>query len=245
MMRFTRFRIAVIVFLLVAVGGATVAVMVRHEPDFYRRAAVPAGPKRYEMSNEFFVRNFVQLVASFEPGRGAWSHTFGQDQLNSFFEEDFVRLGDADYFRKIGITDPRVEFVDNQIRIGFRYGTGTWSTVLSYDLKVWLAKNEVNVLAIEVQRRRAGALPIPTQQIFQELKEVARRQNIDIEWYRHNGNPVAIVKFQCDRPRPTAQLRHLEISNGQLILQGMSFDPVQNPLDEPIKNAPAEAPTGS
>ena len=129
--------------------------------------------------------------------------------------------------------------------MGFRYGTGALSTVVSYDLKVWLVPSEMNALAIEIQRRRAGAVPIPTQQIFRELKEIGREKHIDIDWYRHNGNPVAIVKFQADRPRPTAQLLNLEISTGKLKLLARSFDPARNPdLEETIKKAATPVSTG-
>lgn len=237
-MRITRFRIAMMLMTFLAAAGATVVVLVRHEPDFYRRAAVAGGPQRLEISNEFFVRDFVPFVANFDGGREEWKAKFTQEQINSFFEEDFIRFGDADYFRKIGIVNPRVEFTDDVIRIGFRYGTGWWSTVLSYDLKIWLAKNEVNVIAIEIQRRRAGAMSIPTQQIFKELKDVGRRQNIEVEWYRHNGNPVAIVKFQSDRPRPTAQLYNIKIEDGAVHLEGQSIDSVQIPPEEPLKKTP-------
>jgi hypothetical protein len=244
-MRLTRLRMISMAIAFVAAALAAVVLMLRHEPLFYRRAAMPEGPERFEMSNDFVVKDFVQLVTNFVDGKGAWSHTFTQDQFNSYFEEDFVSLGDADHFRKIGITNPRLEFTDKEIHLGFRFGSGFWSTVFSYDLKVWLAKSEVNVLAIEIERRRAGALPIPSQHVFQELKDLGRRHNIEIEWYRHNGNPVAIVKFQCDRPRPTAQLRRLEIGPGKLSVHGISFDPVQNPLEEPIKKAPVEVSKGS
>lgn len=241
-MRITRFRVILAAVASVVGSLALAAVSVQHEPDFYRRGSVPAGPRRMEQSNEFFVRDFVPFIATFDSGRGDWSFTFTQEQLNSFFEEDFIRFGDADYFRKLGITSPRIEFSDNQIRIGFRYGTGAWSTILSYDLKIWLAKNEVNVMAVEIQRRRAGALPIPTQQVFHEMKEIARRHNLDVEWYRHNGNPVAIIKFQSDRMRPSAQLQDIQVRNGEVRLQGRSFDPVQSNFDEQPKKAESTNP---
>ena len=218
-------------FLFLLAATTATAILAMHEPEFYRRCAVPPGESRQTASNEFFVRDFVQFVTNFADGRGNWVHTFSQEQLNSFFEEDFVRFGDADHFRKVGITDPRIEFNDNQIRVGFRYGQGDLSTILSYDLNVWLAKDDVNAIAIEIQRRRAGALPVPSQQLFQELTEFGRKHNIDISWYRHNGNPVAIIKFQTDRQRPTAQLRSLEIVAGKVTLRGFSFDPIM-PIDE-------------
>ncbi len=244
-MRLTRFRVMTIVFLVGVAALTIVGLMLVHEPDFYRRAAVPPGQEREDMSNEFFVKDFAQFLSTFLYGKNGWDFTFRQDQINSFFEEEFVRFGDAEQFRKIGISDPRVEFTEDQIRLGFRYGSGALSTVLSYDLRIWLAKSEVNVLAIEILRRRAGSVPIPTQQVFQEIKDIGRRHNIEIEWYRHNGNPVAIVKFQSDRQRPTAQLKHLEIGMGTLHLKGFSIDPVQNPIDEPIKKAPVQVMQGS
>ena len=244
-MRLTRFRVALLTFGLGVAALATVGLMLAHEPEFYHRAEVPAGPQRYETSHEFVVKDCFQFATTFADGKGGWDFTFTQDQLNSFFEEDFRFWGEDKKLAKIGISKPRIEFAENQIRLGFRYGFGSWSTVLSYDLKVWVVKSEMNVLAIEFQRRRAGALPIPTQQVFQELKELGRENNIEIDWYRHNGNPVAIVKFQRDRPRPTAQLQRLELGTGTLILRGKSFGPDQNQIDEPIKKGPAEAQVGS
>lgn len=227
-------------FLMTVVVGVTSAILMLHEPDFYRRCAEPSGTHRSDLSNEFFVKHFTPFVANFVDGRGSWSATFTQQHINSFFEEDFVRFGDAEHFAKMGISEPRVEFKDGLIRIGFRYGLGKWSTVMSYDLKVWLVRQEVNVVAVEIQRRRAGAMPIPSQYIFQELKELGRKHNIDVAWYRHEGNPVAIVKFQYDRPRPSAQLRDVNVENGQLTIQGLSFDPATSPIEEPVKKGPVQ-----
>lgn len=239
-MRLTRSRILFMLVLLGATGLTGLGFALRHVPDFYKRSAVAPGPERCELSNDFFVKEFVSFVTAFTDGKGPWSFTFTQEQLNSFFEEDFVRFGDADHFRKVGIRDPRLEFNDQQLRFGFRYGGEKWNTVLSYDLKMWVAKNDVNVIAVEIQRRRAGAMPIPSQQILSEMTELGRRHNIDISWFRHEGNPVAIVKFQSDRPRPTAQLRELTISPGALTIRGFSFDPVQNPLEEPAPTTPVQ-----
>jgi hypothetical protein len=243
-MRWTRFRIVTLVCLL-GVGLLFMAgLMLAHEPEFYRRVAVPAGDERLATSNSFMSKVFL-FWANFNDGADTWTSPFTQDQLNSYFEEDFIRLGDAKSFSDIGITDPRLEFIDDQIRLGFRYGAGAFSTVVSYDLKVWLVSSETNVLAIEILRRRAGAIPIPTQQIFRELKEIAREKNIDIDWYRHDGNPVAIVKFQTDRPRPTAQLLNLELSSGKLKLQARSLDPARVPnFEEPLKNPATPVATG-
>jgi hypothetical protein len=257
-MRWTRFRILMLILTFVIGSVLTVALMLRHEPEFYRRAAIPAGHRRFEISHNFLA-DLLNFYGAFK-GADPWKFEFTQEKLNSYFDEHFASLGDEqDWFGQLGISNLRVEFNEKQIRLGFRYSplkaidkdsaatsdlkdrnnVDPWSTVLSYDLKVWLVPSEMNVLAIEIERRRAGALPIPNQHIFQELKDLGRRHHIDIDWYRHNGNPVAIVKFQGEKPRPDSQLRRLEISPGKLELQGTPFDPLRNPL-EPIKKAPVQ-----
>jgi hypothetical protein len=246
-MRWTRFRIVTLACVLIMALLMTFGLMLRHEPEFYWRVAVPPGPQRVETSNRLLFDHVLKFYTKFYFGDDSlWTSTFTQEQLNSYFAEDFIRQGDAKNFSDIGISDIRIEFIDDQIRLAFRYGTGAFSSVISYDLKAWLVPSEMNALAIEIQRRRAGAIPIPTQQIFRELKEIGREKNIDIDWYRYNGNPVAIVKFQADRPRPTAQLLNLQISSGELKVIARSFDPERNPNpnDEQIKKPAAPAPGG-
>ncbi|MFO0866816.1 MAG: hypothetical protein U0744_19620 [Gemmataceae bacterium] len=41
----------------------------------------------------------------------------------------------------------------------FRYGSGFWSTVLSYDLKVWVSQKDTNVLVVEVLVGKSGRCP--------------------------------------------------------------------------------------
>src|SRR4051812_46331572 len=126
-MRLRRLRL-VPVFVLLFAGGATAAgVLLLHAPDFYERCAEAPGNDRLETSNDFWLVEFGPFMAKFLYGRDRWSFTCSQKQLNSFLEEDFVHFGDAGQFSKIGISSPRIEFNDGQIRLGFRYGQGQWS----------------------------------------------------------------------------------------------------------------------
>lgn len=240
MIRWTPFRRYALITLALIAGVVGVGALLKHEPLFYRRVAVPPGHARGELSNDFFVKGFMPLVVNLAGGVDEdWRHSYTQDHINSFFEEDFVRFGDADHFRKMGISDPRVEISEDRLRLGFRFGSGLWSTILSYDLKIWVAKREVNVIAVEVQRRRAGAMPFPTQQVFNELTELGKRHNVEVTWYRLGANPVAIVKVQSDRPRPVAQFTDISLRTGVLNVQGFSIDPTRAPLEnEPSKKAP-------
>ncbi|HEX3314551.1 MAG TPA: hypothetical protein VHR72_06635 [Gemmataceae bacterium] len=244
-MRIRRPNLFVLGGLLVVSLLATAAILIVHVPTFHIRADEPAGNSRDEASSEFFLRA-SSFLATFSGGKGQWTYSFTQKQFNSFFQEDFIRFGDADRFRNVGFTEPRVEFDEDRIRLAFRYGEGKWSTILSYEVKAWVSSSEPNVIVVEFLRCRAGALPAPTQQVFQELTELAQQHNIDIDWYRHATHPVAVVHFQVDRARPTAQISSLKASPGKLTITGVTFDPLQSPIEglPQTPATPVSAPKG-
>lgn len=212
-------------FLLSLAGGAGgLYFLFHHEPGFYRRAYISPGPERLKFSEEFF-GEFSKVLQQFIDGNGLWKSEFTDTQVNSFFEEGFVKLGAAEDLRKVGISNPRVTFEKDRVRLGFRYSNGVWNTVLTYDLKFWLAPKEMNAIAVEILGRKAGAIPMPSQHLLNELGEMARRHHLDVSWFRHDGNPVALVRFQTDRPQPTAQILQLRLAQGQITIAGNSIDP--------------------
>jgi hypothetical protein len=89
---------------------------------------------------------------------------------------------------------------------------------------MWLAGTEPNVVAVEIQGFRAGAVPISAQSLLERVSEAAP-QNLEVSWYRYNGHPVALLRFQADRKRPTMQLRHLEVQQGKVVIAGGPLDP--------------------
>jgi hypothetical protein len=108
--------------------------------------------------------------------------------------------------------------------LAFRYGTAFWSTVISIDLHIWLVAKEANVVALEFQGMHAGGLPISSQSLLERASETARRYDIDPTWYRHNGHPVLLLRFQAGRSRPTFQLEQLALHQGMLCISGRSLD---------------------
>jgi hypothetical protein len=220
-----------LLLLTLALVGASTAValgaVLRHEPTFYERAQVPAGAERKKLSDSFF-NGVAQLLADVTKNRdgGKWRHSFTEAQINSFFEEDFVRWGEADNFRKHGVSAPRILLEDDKLRLAFRYGTGFWSTVVSYDLRLWIVPREPNTIAVQILSRRLGALPLSSQALLSEMAEVARRHNINMETtlYRHEGYPVALVRFQSDGSRAPTSLHCLKINAASLIVAGGSSD---------------------
>jgi hypothetical protein len=208
--------IAIALFLVAGLGTA-LALLLSHEKAFYRRSAVPPGPLRKQFSDAFM--NECSVVANSVLNRHSkWYAKFTDAQINSFFEEQFVESNTYKSFLPDGVSAPRIAIEPGRIRLGFRYGTGTWSTIVSINLRVWLAKKEANVICLELQSLHAGSLPISAQSLLENISEACRRKNIDVKWYRHKGNPVARLRFKNDVPQPTVQLSDLELRQGLLVI---------------------------
>jgi len=204
---------------VLVVVGVPLLTMLRYQPDFYRRAAVVAGEMRKQRSKEF-IGQFIHLLNDPREYR-VWGAQLTDSQINSYFEEDFLRQGDfGRSFFPEGLNAPRIAFENERLRIGMRYGKGWWSTILSVDLRVYLAAQEANVVVVEIERIRAGALPISAQSILERISEVARRQDIEVTWYRRQGRPVALLRFGAGRSDSGVQLQQLLLQEGKLTIRG-------------------------
>jgi hypothetical protein len=184
---------------------------------------MPPGKERLDQSKAC-VGRLASLINYIQNGAQEWLVEISEEQLNSFFEEDFLKWGESEMLKKSGISGPRMVFEPDKIRLAFRYGSKPFSTVISFDVKVWLPPREVNVVAVEFLGRHAGSLPISAQSLLDLLSEQASNRNIEVSWYRHNSNPVAVVRFQADQVRPTFQLRRIDLSQGKLTIGGLPQD---------------------
>jgi hypothetical protein len=210
------------VVLLLAGAGTVLVLLVAHEPEFYHRAALPPGKERKQRSGKF-IQDFFQFCQDVHNYQ-EWNARFEEDCINSYFDEQFVPSGMAEKILPEGISTPRISFEPEKIRLAFRYGTGSLSTIISIDMRMWLAPKEPNVVALELQGLHAGSLPIAAQSLLEQVSEGARQNSIDVTWYRHNGNPVALLRFQADQDRPTVRLDHLVLHKGMLEIRGRSID---------------------
>jgi hypothetical protein len=223
MRRRSLFLSAGIVVLLLGGAGAGLIALVRQEPSFYHDKAVPPGPQRVRDSGTF-QQVFVALHEAIRNDQSTWQARFTEVQINSYFEEDFLRSGVAKSMLPDDISAPRVSLEEDTIRVAFRYGAPPWSTIISIDFRVWLAPKDMNVVALELQGVHAGSLPFSAQSLLERVSDIARRQNIEVTWYRHNGNPVALLHFPSAGARPKGQLQHLQVRDGALFLAGRSLD---------------------
>src|SRR5258707_5132211 len=118
--------------LLTAALVAGAALALKHDPHFYHASDFPPSAERKQLSIKF-VGDFMQMLADVKGGdQKPWEVSFTENGINSFFQEDLVSLGEAENLRKLGVSEPRVTFDQDRIRVAFRYGSGIWSTVRSY-----------------------------------------------------------------------------------------------------------------
>src|SRR5947199_7848858 len=115
------------------------------------------------------------LKARVGPKTNNWRGSFTEAEINSCFAEHLTDSKTADRLLPEGISEPRLQIEGDRIRLGFRYGSRPWSTIISIDFRVWLAKQEPNVVVLELERLHAGALPVSAQSLLEQISEVLRR----------------------------------------------------------------------
>jgi hypothetical protein len=203
------------------------AAMVKREPGYYTQAIMPEGSARESLSREAFAK-YVAIETQLVQDDPVWKHTLTADQINAYFQQDYFDHG-GDNNLPDGFSAPRVKFEDGKMRLGVRYGTGLFSTVLTLEIKLRLVSGQLNVLAMEIVSLQAGTLPLSTGTLLDYISQAARRENIDISWYRHDGHPVAIMRLQADLTRPTFQFDRIKIEAGSMTIAGRSTDPMAAP----------------
>ena len=205
----------------VAAAAGAVVFAARREPEFYARADAPADWETRERAARLPTRllDLKNEVRS----KAEWGDTFTAAELNAFFAEHMCDREGFGAALPEKLHAPRVAVDGDRVKVGFRYGEGFWSSVVWVEFRVWLVKDEVNLAAVEVCDLRAGRLPLGTQTILDAVTEAARGWNIDVTWYRNDGNPVGLFRFFADQPAsaPT-QVLTLEASDGRLTVAGRS-----------------------
>ena len=207
--------VAVGIPLLVLGLGSILLLMLRYEPSHFRQSVVE-GDKRLPLSKDFF-RSFSNFWNELQSSDRPWSGHFTDEQINAF-----IQTGQADSFLPEGISEPRVLFEADRMRLAFRYKSGLINTIISISLKIWLPGSESNLLAMRLERIDAGLVPFSAQWLLERISEVARNNNIEVSWYRHEGYPVALIRFQADQARPTLQLKAVQFEQGSISIHGRS-----------------------
>jgi hypothetical protein len=210
-----------VLILLAAVGtaGGVASALLKSEPAFYTAEPAAGANETGERAGKILTRyqdfqNDVRLKAD-------WSATFPTDDIDCFLRQSFADGGSMTAYLPQGVHSPRLTAEGDTIKIGFRYGRGLWSTVVSLELKTWLVKDETDLIAVEVVNLKAGALPIGGQALLDGISEAAHESNVEVHWYRTpGGNPVGLFRLYADQLRPATVFGTLKVADGAIVVAG-------------------------
>jgi hypothetical protein len=211
--------------ILLLAGALVVGVLVllvKQEPGFYA-ADAGDGDADARVASEVLTR-FGDLMNDVRL-KPEWSGSFTASELNAFLRENLREDGWLARVLPPELHDPRVAIDGDRVNVAGRVGDGFWSTVVSAELRVWLVKDEVNTVAVELVGMHAGALPVELQWFrgLDAIAEAVQDRNVDVAWYRHDGHLVGVFRLYADQPRPPTQLRTVQVTDGRVTVAGRSM----------------------
>jgi hypothetical protein len=212
-----KIMIAVVVLLgVLCAGGAGVYWSLKHVPDFYQQAlAEKVDPVVRKAAAKKFVQTTLRLVDRIQH-EDAWSEEFRQAQINSWLAEELHQK----YEEVVppGVTEPRVQITEGSVLIGFRYEDENFQGVVSVRLRPWVP--EPNRLAIEVESVKAGVVPIPLQDVIDEVTDTFKTEGWHVEWQQADGNDVLIVHLDSGGIEDQPTLERIDVVEGAVRIFG-------------------------
>ena len=221
-MRRWAIRIAVsFVILLVVIGlsgGWWALEQTQHVPEFYTRATDDA-PLEHR-GGQPGLQEEVEQLQSDAAKIGSWNATFSDDQINAWLIEElpkkFPRLLAS------GASEPRIAIEDDRLLAAVRYKNRRIDTVISCQLSVELTE-QPNMLALQVNHLKAGALPLPLSNFLKGITHEAAKGGVDIRWDDAQSGPIALVTVPSEHPgyvRAPVIVESIQLVDGSLILAG-------------------------
>lgn len=245
MRRFLKISSIVAAVAIVLGGVALLAVYKASQrvPEFYREA-IAVAPQEQQPARDEFVAQATALASDLND-EGCWHSLFTVEQINAWLALELVEHYPD--LMPVELHEPRVSIRANEATIGCRYQCGDVATVLSLTFDAYL--QEPNVVALRIRHARAGALPVPLAEVLDSISHAARELNLQLEWRKSHGDPVALVTLPQPRDDHSGQLNleTLELRDGELFLSGTirkahpgASPVVPEPLRIPTARRPAD-----
>jgi hypothetical protein len=221
-----RFRIPLIivgvVVLLLAGGGLWFWLAVRHVPHFYVDA-LAVDPVEQQQASAKMVRRTTALSNQMR-NDGHWDAVFTADQINGWLaidrEQNYPKLIPTEFH------DPRVAIHEGQMIVGCRYESLQLDTVLSLTADTYM--QQPNVLALQIQRARMGAVPLPLNDVTKRLVAACKDRGCKVELREVGADPLLLITL----PMPANSARYgtiwletVELREGELHLAGQTVRP--------------------
>ncbi len=187
-----------------------------YEPDFYRKRATIAPDRRKAQANRFEedslrLRNDIVNEAH-------WEAIFTDEEVNSWMSEHLVtHFSDQ---LPPGVHQPMVAFDLDRVTLAFQVERGPLRSLVWVVARVRM--HEENTVALTLEKIRAGAIPVPAEEIIHQITEAARGHGLEIRWEDRQGEPVALIGYSPSPGRLDVVLERLQILEGRLFISGRS-----------------------
>ena len=210
-----------IIVLIVCSITAVLGYWLTREPEFYRTAR-GIDPDPFLASRTLTRFSDLQNDIRSKP---EWEEAFSAEELNAFMIEN---LDDEEWGDVLppGAEMPRIAIEGDRLFLGLRntlFGQEWLHVVTWVELKIWLV-HEPNTIAVEVVQVKIGDVPYHSQRWLDQVFADADDYNINVTWYRTNGNPVGLFRFYANQTRPPIILETAKLAEGQIMLKGRAAD---------------------
>ncbi len=209
-----------VVFVAVATAGGLSALWAyratQQVPQFYQ-VAVAIEPEVQKQASDECLEQAAALAGDVRKF-GHWEAEFTAEQINGWLavdlKENFPDLLPPE------IQDPRVQIGAHEATLACRYQPDQVASVLSLTFDVY--PYAPNVIAVRIVRARAGALPLPLNQVLEAITDAFQSLNVQLQWRQADGDPVALITIppprdKHDRP---LELESLELRDGFIYVAG-------------------------
>ena len=193
-----------------------IAIQLSRTPAFYVERLNPPDDTNQKVLCDAVTQRGAQLLNNIQNGR-PWEIQLEERNLNAWLAEDF-QANFAESSLPPTVHHPRVAISDDVLWIGFQYRQGPIRTVVQIGLRAWVPKR--NVMVIELEGAKAGALPLPTNYVRHVIEHLCYANNIYVQWRRHEGKLAGVLEF----PQSAKELvlKKVEIKSKVIEIRGSS-----------------------
>jgi hypothetical protein len=200
-------------------GGLAYVIAIQamqHVEPFYA-AAIEKPHKQLETAAQQ-MESRVSALRSDAAKAGNWQTTFTADEVNGWLatilKEEYADLLPPQ------VVEPRVGFSEGKCQLGYRYRGGFFDTVVTIEGEGWMESEDV--AAVRFRKLKAGALPLPTSNVIEDITKAAVKLHIPTRWTEKDGDPVLMVPVANALSTETElrRLEKIELHDGKLHLVG-------------------------
>lgn len=216
--RFLRLVLIAIIVLVFFLGSSlgVLWLLASRTPEFYEKKLPIDREVAKKASDEFLQK--TSLLASDLKREGTWYLKITEEEINGWLAVDLPKNHAQSLPR--GVSDPRIEINDGTVRVAARVRHGILSGVAHIELQVY--STETNTVTVVVRRAALGSLPLPLQDLIENLKKIATQIQWDVRQMQSAGLPTLVITIPktLDEKGRELEVTNIHISEGQVELSG-------------------------